>query len=400
MACSSQQRQKRLLQRLLTAHGLYRNVDVEVESGEACLLHQTDQKTTRGVEVVNPVFQDDGAPSPPSSPEVTPRTDSFPDTLDGRRLSQTATTELKGRVPQETDSGVPSDRENGAESGSDSGSESVSVPSGERSADRSAGSAYLEAVLSSSPLPESGGNVHSDDTVDVTAAPSHYDVSDATADACAPNAAPSPSLSPPSPSLSPPSPSRSSPTYVNVNPGSAVVRSGDLPVMPAGYEEQETSMTFQDNDAEVESSYDPLTPTPGLAEGLTHNPADDNDDNDDDETGAGSRLGLLVKPSTPPMRRRPGSEREGEVGEEEEGLPEEPEPDYAKKVRFSSQKLQHDGEEKKNGVDDEGDVKGERLGGPGEQSGLVEEIDGAPSQLREDDEPSFHFNIQDELTAL
>ena len=170
--------------------------------------------------------------------------------------------------------------------------------------------------------------------------------------------------------------------------------------MPAGYEEQETRMTFQDNDAEVESSYDPLNPTPGLAEGLTHNPADDNDDNDDDETGAGSRLGLLVKPSTPPMRRRPGSEREGEVGEEGVGLPEEPEPDYAKKVRFSSQKLQHDGEEKKNGVDDEGDVKGERLGGPGEQSGLVEEIDGAPSQLREDDEPSFHFNIQDELTAL
>ena len=159
------------MQRLSTAHGLYENVDDvgKMESGEAFLLHQTGEETTRNVGVVNPVFQDDGASSPSSSPEVTPRTDSFPDTpsLDGRRLSQTATTELEGLVPRETDSGVPSDRENGAESGSDSGSEPVSEPSGERSADRSAGSAYLEAVLSSSPLPESGGNVRSDDMVDV-----------------------------------------------------------------------------------------------------------------------------------------------------------------------------------------------------------------------------------------
>ena len=433
VASSSQKRQKRLNQRLSTPNELYDNL-AKAENGSATLIHDADEDMAGGTEFTNPVFQDDT--TSPSSPEVTSRTDSSQDTssVDGRERSETATTELPERLP-DTDSGVPSDRENGAgDSGSDSSKQTTPVmarTSDPGAAGRSGGSAYLDAVLSSTTLLKSGDNVDGpDDMVDVTAPPSDHEIGSAGTDGSALDSAAGPSPSP-SPSLSP-----SSPTYVNVsfggvlegaapsymNVGPSVLQSGVPPDLSAGYEEQENTMTFADNDTgEDEKSSGSPSPTPNPAlqpvlnhlpqlsekhQGPDHNPDAADNDEDDEEPGVGSRLGLLVRPSTPPMQKRSNIEEE-----EEEELPDEPEPDYAKKVRFSSEVVQHDTVENKNEVDSNGEVNGDGgrrrgplgLGNPSEHSGLtkpIEEIDGSPSQLHEEDEPTFHFNVQEEMTCL
>ena len=333
---------------------------------------------------------------------------------------------------------MPSDRENGAGDSESEGPSQDMTPvltRSEESVGRAGGSSYLDAVLRSQYL-TSAEEISPGEMFDVTSPPPPADYDgDFSAD---PEPGPSeiPDYPEPGPSEIPdyPEPGPSEiPDYPE--PAESPRDVGDVHL--ENQEEQETVMTFGEDEAGELSAPPPDFPPPppppiapppppppsnpsgpmSLAAFLQAqtkggNAEDDKkydddkeeEEEDDDEPFSSSKLGMLVRPSTPPMQRSRSSQEEEE---EEEELPDEPEPDYAKKVRFSVQVTEHTEDEpsqEEKPEDEAGEEEEEESASEAEVqppgSKPVEEIDGSPPELGEEDEPTFHFNVQEELTAF
>ncbi|KAK7108058.1 hypothetical protein V1264_015860 [Littorina saxatilis] len=341
----SGRRQQRLIQRLTGVNDLYANTAAlgKAENGDASLttnIEITDDDAAEGIGIINPVFIDE---SEQNSPADTPRS-AFDE---GGEAEVTEST----RLP-DADSGVPSDRENGMDSDSSKETTPVMRRSEGGSPSSRGGSAYLHAVLMTS---EDDVNDGADDMIDVTAmSPSDNDVTGPESERFSPLDDPEPDYVD----------ARSNP------PPDAIVDPST-----GNYEEQENTMTFTDTSEDL-SLDTTLQPTHGSHDAELQ-PVDTGRhpdmEEEDEDVGVVSKLAMLMRPSTPPMIHRPSKKEEEE--EEEENLPEEPEPDYAKKVRFRVRVTEHVNPQ------NEGEHPAEVTGGDGEgrgdDDGGREEVDPA-----------------------
>ncbi|PVD28341.1 hypothetical protein C0Q70_10928 [Pomacea canaliculata] len=285
-AHKSSKRNKRMFKSLSTPATFYDTSNTDAE------------KSDESIGTINPAFvEDDESQSVTlvNETEVTSVADMQSFHEAGDNDDDVSENEGTGRPP-DADSGVPSDRENGhgddddIDNSSDDGSSSPQSPRSSR---------YLEAVLDE-PLLNSSDPGH--DVVDVTSPEMYSDALEA--------------LLLPVDSL----------------------ESGPPAEPPVDFDVQESYPTFVEEEfpkevteaalpivqAEAGSNLDPVTP-------------------DDEVEDTGSLNGFLgfripTRSFTPPMVRKSQEQREEEL----EPMPEEPMPDYGKRVRFNFQVTEHE----------------------------------------------------------